>query len=140
MSAFIPALPSPGQSGAGYAGSHRGLDLLQPMAGQSQWMFVGMTALIGAGVGVLLGVPLLMPAAIGAVAGYVVGLSETGGAGSFLDKYGGDERRLLSRRNVTYLSAAAAGLLVARYAGFSLLLGAGAGLAAGYFVFKDTRY
>lgn len=110
------------------------------MGGQSRLVFVGMTALIGAGVGVLLGMPVMLPALVGAAAGYVVGLSETGGAGSFLDHYGADERRLLSRRNVTYLASAAAGLLVARYAGQSLLLGAAAGVAAGYFIFKDTKY
>lgn len=109
-------------------------------AGQSQIMFVGMTALIGAGVGAVMGLPLLIPTLVGAATGYVVGLSETGQAGSFLDQYGASEDRLLNKRNVTVLSGAALGVLTAQYTGNSMLLGGAAGSIAGLYLARKTRY
>lgn len=110
------------------------------LAGQSQIVFVAMTAVVGAGVGALMGQSLLVPSLVGAGLGYVVALSEEGKAGKTLSSYGEDEAKLLSRRNLTVLSSSAAGILVAQFAGYPLLYGGLGGLAAGYFIFKDSKY
>lgn len=112
----------------------------QPYANQSKMMFAGMTALIGAGVGAVLGVPLLIPALVGAGTGYVLILSESGQGGSFLDQYGEREEKLFNKRNVTVLSGAALGVLTAQYTGNSMLLGGAAGSIAGLYLARKTRY